>query len=133
MDTSPTRSPQLRDLAADECWTLAASQPVGRLAWTGPSGQTVIPVNFEVTGRAVHIRTAAYSALARECDDSDVAFEVDSFDADTRTGWSVLMRGRAHFDFDGGDGSDTPDVWAAGARALRVTVDVAEISGRRIG
>jgi hypothetical protein len=132
MDTSHDHRVGLRDLPADECWALAASQPVGRLAWSGPRGPTVIPVNFEVTGRTVHVRTAAYSALARECEDSVVAFEVDSFDADTRTGWSVLMRGRAHFDFHGGDGSDDPDVWAVGSRALRVTVDVTEVSGRQI-
>ena len=57
-------SGHLLDLTVDECWELAASQPVGRLAWTGPSGPTVIPVNFAVDGRLVHVRTAAYSALA---------------------------------------------------------------------
>ena len=92
----------------------------------------MVPVNFVLTGGRVHIRTAAYSALARECDDSLVAFEVDEFDADSRSGWSVLMRGRAHL--------------ASGARRRRpsrtsgppepaacsVTVDVEEISGRRV-
>jgi nitroimidazol reductase NimA-like FMN-containing flavoprotein (pyridoxamine 5'-phosphate oxidase superfamily) len=133
MDTSPDERAALRDLTPDECWALAASQPVGRLAWSGAQGPTVIPVNFEVSGRAVHVRTTAYSALGRECEDSAVAFEIDSFDAGARTGWSVLMRGYARFDFHGGDGSDTPDVWAAGTRALRVTVEVDEVSGRRIG
>ena len=55
----------------------------GRLAWAGPQGPTVIPVNFVVDRRPrCSVRTAAYSALARECDDSPVAFEVDQFDAD---------------------------------------------------
>ncbi len=131
MTSSPGPAAQLRDLTPDECWELATSQPVGRLAWSGPSGPTVIPVNFEVDGRVVRLRTAAYSALARECDDSPVAFEVDSFDASTRTGWSVLMRGRASIAYGGGDAG--PDVWAAGSRALRVSVEVEEITGRRVG
>ena len=99
---SPSRAAvgPLVDLAADECWELAASRPVGRLAWTGAHGRpTVIPVNFTVDGRSVHVRTAAYSAAARECDDSPVAFEIDNFDEAERSGWSVLMRGHAHLDF----------------------------------
>ena len=41
---SPT-SGRLVDLLPDECWELAASQPIGRLAWTGPHGRlAVIPV-----------------------------------------------------------------------------------------
>jgi hypothetical protein len=133
MGTSQGPGAPLHDLTADECWDLAASQPVGRLAWSGPQGLTVIPVNFEVNGREVLLRTAAYTALARECDDSPVAFQIDSFDVGTKTGWSVLMRGRAHIDYHGGTGEAGPEVWAAGTRALRVTVDVTEVSGRRVG
>jgi hypothetical protein len=132
MDISQPGSGQLIDLTADECWSLAVTQPVGRLVWTGPVGPTVVPVNFEVNGRRVHVRTAAYSALARECDDSPVAFEIDHFDEATRSGWSVLMRGHAHLDYSGSDGSDDPDVWPSGARALRVVIDVDEVSGRRV-
>ena len=54
----------------------SASRPVGRLAWQSPDGPTVVPVNFVVDGHSVRIRTAAYSAMARECDDSAVAFQV---------------------------------------------------------
>jgi nitroimidazol reductase NimA-like FMN-containing flavoprotein (pyridoxamine 5'-phosphate oxidase superfamily) len=133
MDDSQPRSGQLTDLTEDECWSLAASRPVGRLAWTGPQGLTVVPVNFVVTDRRVHVRTAAYSALARECDDSLVAFQVDELDADHRSGWSVLLRGRARVEYGGADPGAEPDVWPVGARALRVTVDVAEVSGRRVG
>ena len=116
MDISQTGSGQLLDLTADECWSLALTQPVGRLVWTGPAGPTVVPVNFEVTGRRVVVRTAAYSSLARECDDSPVAFEVDEYDAATRSGWSVVMRGHAHLDYSGSDGSNDPDVWPGGVR-----------------
>ena len=39
------------------------------------------------------VRTTAYSEVARECDDSPVAFEVDDVEESTQSGWSVLMRG----------------------------------------
>jgi nitroimidazol reductase NimA-like FMN-containing flavoprotein (pyridoxamine 5'-phosphate oxidase superfamily) len=122
----------LHDLEPAECWELAASRPVGRLAWQGPAGPSVVPVNFVVDGRSVRVRTAAYSALARECDDSPVAFEVDELDEEARSGWSVLMRGHAHIEYEGRAGGDKPDVWPAGPRALRLRVEVDEITGRRI-
>jgi nitroimidazol reductase NimA-like FMN-containing flavoprotein (pyridoxamine 5'-phosphate oxidase superfamily) len=132
MDTSQARRGLLTDLTADECWDLAASRPVGRLAWTGPQGLTVVPVNYVVSDRRVHVRTAAYSALARECDDSDVAFQIDQFDTDNQSGWSVLLRGKAHVASRGSDTGNEPDVWPTGARALQVTVDVQQVSGRRV-
>ena len=133
MDVAPDRKPHLTDLTTAECWDLAASQPVGRLAWVGPHGVTVVPVNFVMTGERVLVRTAAYSALARECDDSDVGFQVDEIDAEHQSGWSVLLRGRAHLAFGGSDTVEEPDVWPAGVRALRVVVDVDQVSGRRVG
>ncbi len=135
MQTQPktqAASPQrVIDLEPDECWTLATEQPVGRLAWTGPHGPTVIPVNFAVTGAEVLVHTTAYSEMARECDDSPVAFEVDDVDASTRSGWSVLMRGRGHLEY-GRPGDAEPDVWAPGPRNLQLRIEVAEITGRRI-
>ncbi len=132
METSPAVPGHLHELSADECWSLAATRPVGRIAWNGRDGVTVIPVNFTVDGRAVHIRTAAYSALARECDDSLVAFQVDEFDAEAHSGWSVLMRGRAHVDFRGPGPADQPEVWPAGSHGLHLNVDVGHVSGRRV-
>jgi nitroimidazol reductase NimA-like FMN-containing flavoprotein (pyridoxamine 5'-phosphate oxidase superfamily) len=122
---------RLVDLDTDECWELAASRPVGRLAWTGPHGPTVIPVNFAVDGRTVRVRTTAYSAAGRECDDALVAFQVDSVDADERTGWSVLMRGRCQLDDAPGE-DRAPESWLTGPRTLTLKVEVTEVTGRRL-
>jgi hypothetical protein len=129
--SKPTSPPRVMDLDPEECWTLAATRPVGRLAWAGPHGPTVIPVNFVVTGAEVLVRMTAHSEAARECDDSPVAFEVDDVDAPTRSGWSVLMRGRAHLEC-GPPGEAEPDVWPPGPRGLRLRIDVTEVTGRRI-
>jgi nitroimidazol reductase NimA-like FMN-containing flavoprotein (pyridoxamine 5'-phosphate oxidase superfamily) len=132
MDETTESTPGLLlTLSEEECWLLAGTVPVGRLAWTGPLGPTVVPVNFTLDGTNVTVRTAAYSALARECDDSPVAFEIDQIDPDTHSGWSVLMRGWAHIDFRD-PGGTSPEVWASGTRALHVSVDVTQISGRKI-
>lgn len=121
----------LVDLDADECYRLATTQPVGRLAWVSADGPTVVPVNFRLTSEHVQIRTAAYSAMARECDDSLVAFEVDAYDADSRTGWSVLMRGRATLGILR-PGAPHTEAWPAGAKAAQLTVQVEQVTGRRL-
>lgn len=131
MTTQPTPSSWLSDLSTHECWELVASRPVGRLAWSGAHGPTVIPVNFTVDGQNVLIRTKAYSEAARECDDTIVAFEVDSFDQDAQTGWSVLLRGRAHFEYQT-PGVEDPQVWISGPRSLGIRIEVGEVTGRRI-
>jgi nitroimidazol reductase NimA-like FMN-containing flavoprotein (pyridoxamine 5'-phosphate oxidase superfamily) len=122
----------LVDLSTEECWQLVTSRPVGRLAWSGPHGPTVIPVNFAVDGRNVLIRTKAYSEAARECDDTMVAFQVDSFDEQAHQGWSVLVRGRAHFEYQSPTTDGDPEVWVDGPRSLRLRVEVTEVTGRRI-
>ncbi|HEX5086432.1 MAG TPA: pyridoxamine 5'-phosphate oxidase family protein [Nocardioides sp.] len=132
MSTDPTTSRWLVDLSTEDCWELAMSRPVGRLAWSGPHGPTVIPVNFTADGKSVMIRTKAYSEAARECEDTMVAFQVDSFDEDTRQGWSVLMRGRAHFEYSSPSSEGGPDVWVSGPRSLQLRIEVGEVTGRRI-
>jgi uncharacterized protein len=129
MDTSDDRL--LIDLDEAECFRLAATEPVGRMVWVGPHGPSVVPVNFTLEDRAVHVRTAAYSELARECDDSKVAFEVDAFDPDSRLGWSVVMVGRASVGFVR-PGAPSPEVWPVGAKAAQLTVEVEKVTGRRL-
>jgi hypothetical protein len=114
-----------------ECLRLVGTEPVGRLAWTGPQGPAIVPVNFALGDRTVHIRTAAYSAAARECDDSRVAFEVDAYDADSRVGWSVVMTGVAHLGVVRPD-VPAPDVWPLGSKAMLLSIEVDQVSGRRL-
>ena len=124
----------LAELDEDECWELAGTVPVGRVVWTGSKGPMVVPVNFVVQDRRVVVHSSPYSEMVRDVDDSRVVFEVDEVDPVTRSGWSVLLRGRAHVAFRDTD-SDLPDVdtWAEGSRRLAVVIEVDEVSGRRVG
>ncbi len=130
-DKSATR--HLSDLSTEECWRLAATRPVGRLGWQSHDGVTIVPVNITVADEMVHLRTAAYSTIAREVAGRPVAVEVDELDEETHTGWSVLMRGRAALVRDLPPGSPEPEPWPSARRPLLVEIDVTEISGRRLG
>lgn len=124
----------LVDVPAQECWQLVTTTSVGRIAWSTADGPVVIPVNFVVDGSSIYVRTPIYSALAQNADAERVALEVDRLDEATRSGWSVLARGRAEVrygdPFDGGGPELKP--WPRGPRSATVVIAVDDITGRRL-
>lgn len=84
----------LRILDRDECLDLLASQPVGRLAFVLAGRPMVLPVNFALDGGDIVFKTGAGSKLATALRRiGTVAFEVDDWETDGQTGWSVLVQG----------------------------------------
>lgn len=85
-----------RALDRQECLRLLAKVPVGRVVYTQQALPAVLPVNFSLdTDTAVLLHTSATSDLVRAIDGVVVAFEADEFRAETRSGWSVVVTGRA--------------------------------------
>jgi len=124
-------------LNANVCRDLLGGESVGRFAVDGDDGPLVFPVNYMFDGNCIAFRTDPgtkldVSRLRR------VAFEIDSIDPVTRTGWSVLARGVAHEITDALDHESvflrhlplTP--WAPGPKTRWIRIDVDHISGRRI-
>lgn len=129
MSQSDIQPGRLAVLSDGECWDLLRSQPVGRIAWSGMHGVSVVPVNFVVVDDAIILRTTPYSLLARDSVDREVAFQVDHLDLEHHEGWSVLARGRSSRE----DRSpEHPQPWATGSRVLGVRIDVRAVSGRRL-
>lgn len=137
-DPSPTLDHSgLEILSKDECLELLASEPVGRIAFIHEGAPVVLPVNHRVEGRTVVFRTDLGSKLSAAVMERVVAFEVDSYDAATQSGWSVLLRGTAESvdDTDAVAELDRLELtpWAAaGDRQHWVRVHPDEISGRRV-
>lgn len=82
-------------LDVDECIALLRSRPIGRVAISVGALPVVLPVNYRVQDDAVVFRTAKGTKLAAATAGHVVAFEADDYDEDGRTGWSVLVQGRA--------------------------------------
>lgn len=91
----PTDHTGLRVLDLDECLELLATTPVGRIAFELDGEITVLPVAHLVDGVDVCFRTAGESKIQAAVDHERVAYEADSFDPATRSGWSVLVQGVA--------------------------------------
>ena len=127
-----------RELAFDECARLLRAGVVGRVALTTPDGPHIIPLNYSVVDEAILVATSPYSALGTYGNGLVVAFEVDRFDFETHTGWSVLVRGRAEAVTDPEELQRlkrlwAPRPWADGSRNLHLRIPWTEVSGRSLG
>jgi nitroimidazol reductase NimA-like FMN-containing flavoprotein (pyridoxamine 5'-phosphate oxidase superfamily) len=126
----------LEVLSPPECWRLLCSAGVGRVAVAGAGGPEIFPVNFAVDGEAVVFRTARGTKLAAIDDAPSVAFEADGFDFDDRTGWSVVVKGRATVVGAPGERARLDalpiTLWAPCAKDTLVRIAAREVTGRRI-
>jgi nitroimidazol reductase NimA-like FMN-containing flavoprotein (pyridoxamine 5'-phosphate oxidase superfamily) len=124
------------ELAVAECHVLLGRCHLGRLALVENGMPVILPVNYLMDAGSVVFRTKAGSKLDAAARRSPVAFEVDGIDETNRTGWSVLVRGRAEQVT--GDAELTrlrqlPLVpWAPGARPYYVRIRLGEVTGRRV-
>jgi uncharacterized protein len=78
-----------------DCFRLLETVSVGRVGFTCGGEVLVLPVIFLVDGQDVVFRAKVGSKLASVEVGHFVAFEVDSYDAATGAGWSVVVRGLA--------------------------------------
>lgn len=131
---SPTD--RLEELDVDTCLGLLSRHHFGRVALADDGGPLVLPVNYTVDRGSVVFRTAEGTKLDAAVSGDPVAFEVDEIDESTRSGWSVVVRGRLE------EAADAEELerlrvqplqpFAPGERERFVRVWSAEITGRRI-
>jgi nitroimidazol reductase NimA-like FMN-containing flavoprotein (pyridoxamine 5'-phosphate oxidase superfamily) len=92
---SPTDHAGQEVMSPQECNDKLAATPVGRVAFIADGDVTILPVNYRYHDSAIVFRTATGSKLEAATRHAPVAFEIDGWDADTKTGWSVLVKGTA--------------------------------------
>ena len=138
VDPRETVMGALHDLSQSQSRALLAEGTVGRVAVNAPDGPHVIPVNYTMVDEAIVLRTSPYTVLATYGRDVVVALETDTIDRTTRSGWSVVARGRTEVVTDSraierirqvGE----PSPWADGNRTLYLRLRISELSGRRVG
>jgi nitroimidazol reductase NimA-like FMN-containing flavoprotein (pyridoxamine 5'-phosphate oxidase superfamily) len=82
-------------LSEVECRRLLGTESIGRVGLTSGGLPCILPVSYLVKDDAILFRTGGGTKL-RAAESGDVlAFEVDHFDPETGSGWSVLALGRA--------------------------------------
>lgn len=134
--------PGLEDLDEAECRRLISPGGIGRIAYSGRFGVTVLPVNYKLHQGAIFFRTAQDSPLDEDLRtgianaEYKVSFEIDDFDLAAREGWSVLVQGAAHHVDSGPERAAALDAgveaWPGGDREQFLRIVPTRISGRRI-
>lgn len=127
---------RLEVLDGGTCRALLASRTVGRLGIVRGGYPVVIPVNYGLHNDRVVIRTDEGAKL-RAARYRRVSFEVDDFDVENSTGWSVLVQGFGTEVTDRDPADDalrglpvTP--WAPGERNRILVITPISVTGRRI-
>lgn len=86
-------SVQLEVLDRRTCLSLLGEGVIGRLAVVAGGAPHILPVNYVLAGEELMFRSGPGTKL-RAAERAPACLEIDSFDAETRTGWSVVASGR---------------------------------------
>jgi nitroimidazol reductase NimA-like FMN-containing flavoprotein (pyridoxamine 5'-phosphate oxidase superfamily) len=134
--------PVLEELGEAECLRLIESGGIGRIGYSGRYGPTVMPVNYQLYDGTIVFRTTPDSATDEDLRtgianaEYKVAFEIDDFDTEARTGWSVLIQGSAHHVESEDERVSMVDAevdpWPGGGRDLFMRITPSRITGRRV-
>lgn len=124
-------------LDEDEALALAATMTVGRIVHARGERMFAAPVNVLLEQRDVLFRTASSTELLAAAQrNASAAFEVDDVVDWSRSGWSVLIRGRLSEVTDaatvGRVLSSGLRPWAAGNRDHVLRLAGQEVTGRRL-
>lgn len=85
----------LEVLSAEECWGYLRNTPIGRVAFVHDGEPVILPVAFGVSSHHLAFRSSRGAKLGSAKMNKPVAFEVDGWDVETKSGWSVLVEGMA--------------------------------------
>jgi nitroimidazol reductase NimA-like FMN-containing flavoprotein (pyridoxamine 5'-phosphate oxidase superfamily) len=113
-----------------DCVKLLEAGSVGRIATVWNDEPHITPINYHWDGSGVVFRTDP-GLILHAIIDHTVVFEIDDTDNASRTGWSVIIRGRGQ-ETENLGASDTLTPWAPGARDHWVRIEADTVNGRRI-
>ena len=140
--TATTTPPGVAELTEADCLALIAGGGIGRIAYPGRYGQTVLPVNYQLLDNTIVFRTGEDSPLEEDLQtgirhaEYQVAFEIDEINLAEKNGWSVLVQGSAHHidsDAERAAARQTGvQPWSGGAKDHSLRVVPTRITGRRI-
>jgi nitroimidazol reductase NimA-like FMN-containing flavoprotein (pyridoxamine 5'-phosphate oxidase superfamily) len=137
MPDFPADHAGLEVLPLTECLRLLASVPVGRIAFHADGEVVVLPVNHLVDGQGIVFRTASGSKLSAAEKADIVAFEADDYDAQAKSGWSVVVNGQAEILYENTETQRLSGLglhpWATAVdRPFWIRIRPTSVSGRQI-
>ncbi len=120
------------ELDLKDCRLLLAEERIGRIAVVVDGRPEIFPVNYGMDGDGIVFRTNRGRKLLGLS--GEVAFEVDRIDLLERSGWSVVVHGRAEdiTKFDGPRLQAQAEMPWAGPKDVLVRISPVLVTGRRV-
>ncbi|MBV8304448.1 MAG: pyridoxamine 5'-phosphate oxidase family protein [Acidimicrobiia bacterium] len=135
-DGAPLVDNGLQMLTESECQTLLRQASLGRVGVATAGVAMMMPVTYAMVGDDVVFRTGVGLKLDAARAGKTMTFEVDAFDPERRSGWSVLVVGTGE-EIEPSDlyGRDALSLWPAapGQRHHVVRIRTDLLTGRRFG
>lgn len=124
-----------RELDRQECLRLLPRTSVGRIVYTERALPAVLPVVFRLEDDfSVLLRTSWAAVPVSAVDGAVVAFEADAFDDTARSGWSVVVTGRAAVVTDPAEqrrlAREGPLSWVTAPEDVFLRIEPAMVTGR---
>ena len=82
-------------LSSEECLRLLDGEQIGRVAFISRGEPLIMPINYRMHAGHIVFRTTTGEKLDAARNAKSVGFEIDSWDTNSHTGWSVIVRGSA--------------------------------------
>jgi uncharacterized protein len=116
-----------------ECLELLKTEEVGRIAVVVEGRPEIFPVNYVLHGNGILFRTDSGTKLVGATH-GPVTFEVDRLHRNTRSGWSVIVHGRAalYTKFDSHAQQQASRLWLGTSKPHLIRVTPTTITGRRV-
>jgi nitroimidazol reductase NimA-like FMN-containing flavoprotein (pyridoxamine 5'-phosphate oxidase superfamily) len=130
-------TPQIDRLDREQCLELLHEDEIGRLAVMADGGPVILPVNYRMDGESIVFRTDPGLKLDQGVR-SHACFEIDHFDRDHHSGWSVIAAGRLDevTQYEAKTWKRihglAVEAWAGGAKDHWVRLIPTRITGRRV-
>jgi len=123
-------------MTIDECLAALDTVSLGRVGYVAEQRPHIVPVNYLLHTGMILFRTTYGHTLDSIGGGAEVVFEVDHYQQDTGSGWSVLIHGRAEEIWLPDELSEAQHLplqpWAPGERAHYVRIAPSSMTGRRI-
>ena len=136
--TSIEGTKDLQALSSIACDRHLRTEKVGRVAVMVDDHPEIFPVNYVMDERGdIFFRTDPGSKLQAAATAPTIAFEIDGYDEDRESGWSVLVVGQACWLSRPQDSAKVRTLalepWAAGEKGNVVRLSPLKITGRQLG
>lgn len=137
-ESPPTDRRGLIVMTLEECERLLVEGSIGRIALMTAGEPLILPVLYQYVHGTIVFRTAPGEKLDAAWQNAAAAFEIDDWHTPTRTGWSVLIRGRTEAVHDDAQVAELESLgleeWVPDSQPTTwVRIRPVEITGRRIG